>query len=61
MPIPFLKGDTTCRAALVPGTMRDSGGTFPRVIQALLVRDGNKVRRMRSNFSRMLLHKFHFA
>jgi len=24
-------------------------------------RDGNKVRGMRSNFSRMLLHQFHFA
>jgi len=24
-------------------------------------RDGNKVRGMRSNFSRMLLYKFHFA
>jgi len=35
--------------------------TLNAQVPSLISRDGNKVRGMRSNFSRMLLHKFIFA
>jgi len=43
MPIPFLWGDTTCRAVIVPGTTIGSEGEIPPppVIRALVTPDNN--------------------